>query len=173
MSEFYLIAEIKSIHQQNGFVSIISHSDFPERFFGLKKVYIDIFGDKREFEVERVLKAGQSFALKFKNFDSGSDVEFLIGRKIYVDSENLAKPQDKETFFVHDLIGSQVFSDNTLLGSVTDIMSLPANDVYVITTLQGKELLIPAVKDYVESFDPEKKILVLRAGGDYYDEDEN
>jgi len=89
-----------------------------------------------------------------------------------VDEEDVVKlPED--VFFVHDLIGSKVYRNNSLFGTVKDVLSFPANDVYVIEGENGEEKLIPAVRSFVESFDPEKKILVLKPGEDLYEDDED
>lgn len=170
MDEFYLIAEIRAIHNKEGFLSIVSYTDVPERFNKLRKVYIEIFGEKKEFFIEKVLHLKNSAAVKFRNFDSDKDVSFLIGKKMFVDNESLVKLSEN-TYFIHDLIGSSVFRNNAQVGLLTDVLVLPANDVYVITETSGKELLIPAIKDYIESFDPQNKILVIKPGDDIYDEE--
>ena len=52
MDEFYLIAEVENIFDQEGSVVIKSFSDFPERFFELDKVIFEFFGKSRELEIE-------------------------------------------------------------------------------------------------------------------------
>lgn len=165
-----MIATIKSIFDESGFVIIASNSDFPERFFKLRKVFIEVFGDKREFTVEKVDLFERDIIIKFKNFDSDNDVEFLIGKKVYVEAKDAVKLDD-DTFFVHDLIGSRVLKDGKFFGYLNDVYCLPANDVYIISAEDGQEILIPALKKYVESFDADKKILKLKSIDDLYDED--
>ncbi len=185
MNEYFLIAKIVSVYRKppavqgksapgsagEGFVKIVSYSDFPERFFNLKRVYIEFFDEKKEFYVEKVEKLKNLFLLKFKNFDSNDDANVLVGKKIFVDNENLVQLPDNY-FFVHDLINSNVFRNNKFFGKIVDVLSYPANDVYVIDNC-GKEILIPAVPDYLESFDPVKKILVLKPGDELYENDED
>ena len=50
-------------------------------------------------------------------------------------------------------------------------MSLSANDVIVILNEKKKEILVPLVPDFIDKFDPEKKILILKPemGFDYED----
>lgn len=171
MNEYFLIAKIVSVYGKEGFVKITSFTDFPERFFDLKKVYLDFFGDKKEFFVERVKKQKNNFLLKFKNFATGEDASALIGKEIFVDNENVIKlPEDH--YFIHDLLGSTVLRNGQVFGVIKDVLAYPANDVYVIDNL-GKEILIPAVKQFVESFNPEKKILILKPGDDFYEDDED
>ncbi|MCU7491598.1 MAG: 16S rRNA processing protein RimM [Ignavibacteria bacterium] len=172
VSEYYLIAEIKSLFETGGFVNVIPYSDSPERLMKLNDVYIDVFGDKKKFSVEKVIHTGKVWSVKFKNFNSAREVEFLLGKRIFVDQDNLIGLEEN-TYFIHDLIGSRVFRNGGLIGNLVDVLSLPANDVYVIKDLSEGELLIPAVSDYVESFDPINKILVLRPGGDIFEEEDD
>jgi 16S rRNA processing protein RimM len=170
VKDYYLIAKIISVYGKEGYVKIHSFSDFPDRFSGLKKVYIDFFGDKKSFIVENTLKIKDSIFLKFLNFNSAEDADILTGKEIFVDEQDVIKlPED--TFFIHDLIGSEVIEDRKNLGRIKDVLLYPANDVYVVETPEGKEILIPALKALIESFDPVKKIMVLKAGTSLYDED--
>lgn len=170
MKDFYLIAKVVSVFGKQGYVKIKSFSDFPERFSGLKKVYIDFFGDKKVFNVESLVKNKGNLLLRFSNFSTAEDAAILINRDVYVDEENIVELPEF-TFFIHDLIGSEVIEEGKSLGTITDVQAFPANDVYVVQEADGKELLIPAVKEIIESFDPVKKILVLKPGSSLYDED--
>lgn len=171
MKDYFLIAKIVSVYGREGFVRIASFSDFPERFFSLQKVYIDFFEDKKEFFVQEIKKHKSDFLLKFQNFENDKEVEILIGKEIYVDNDNLVKLPENY-FFIHDLIGSKVYRNNMEFGVIKDVLTYPANDVYVIDN-NGREILIPAALEFIESFDQVNKIMVLKPGSDYYEDDEN
>jgi len=171
VNEYYLIAKIISSSTE-GFVNITLFTDFPEHLFELHKVYIDFFNVKKEFKIDKVEGAGDRYQLKFENFNTASDTEILLGKEVYIEEKDLIKlPENK--FFIHDIIGSIVLRNNVEIGKVTDVLSLPANDVYVVTNNSSNEILIPAVTDYIDSFDPGKKILKLKPGEDLYDTDED
>ncbi len=171
MNEYFLIAKIISTVGKDGFVKILSFSDFPERFFDLKKVYLDFFGEKKEFLVDAVKHQNNFFSIKFKNFDSESDVHVLLGKEIFVDEANTVKLPENY-FFIHDLIGSTVFRNEIEIGKIKDVLSYPANDVYLIEDNKGSELLIPALSELIESFDPKEKILTLKPGEELYDDED-
>ncbi len=172
MEEYYLIAEITSAFEEKGYFYIKSYSDFSERFNYLKEVYIEVFGDKKKFVVEKTGTYKNRILIKLKNFNSAEDIAFLIGCRIFVDSSGLVKP-DESTYFVHDLIGCRVFRNSDELGVLSDVLLLPANDVYVVALSNGEELLIPAVHDFIDCIDiKERKILLKPGNADYYvDED--
>ena len=172
MKEYYLVAKIVSAFGKDGFVKVSSFTDFPEHFLTLKKVYLDFFGEKKEFSINKVKNSGNTYLFKFRNFDSEKDVEVLAGKEIFVDSEELIK-LPANYFFIHDLIGSRVLRNNVEIGKIKNVVSFPANDVYVIENQQGEEILIPAIQDYIEHFDPAKKLLKLKPGKELYEDDED
>ncbi len=171
-TDFFLIAEAFALSKYEGFITIKSYSDFPDRFFDLKSVYIDVFGQFKEFIVDEVRLSGDVICLKFLNFDTSEDVRFLLGKKIFVKPGFEVKLGEDE-YFIHDLIGSRVFKNGVFFGIIDDVICLPANDVYVIKDVENKEVLIPALKIYIKSFNPKLKVLELTENVAFVDENEN
>ena len=170
MEDYFLVAEISSVFDENGFVKIKSFSDFPERFFLLDKVYINIFGGYREFIVEEVEKLDSYFIIKFYNFNSDFDLEFLIGSSIFV-TQNDVVILDADTFFIHDLIGCKVVFKDKFFGNVVDVLSLNSNDVYVLKNNDGTERLIPAIFQFIETVNIEEKKITLKKDFDEFSDD--
>jgi len=172
VKEFFLISEIKAVKNFDGFVSLKSYTDNPERFLRLDEVYIDVYGNKRIFYIEFVEISGNDIYVKFKNFDSDYDVDFLVNKKMYVDSESLIElPED--TYFVHDLVGSRVLRASEKFGVIREVMALSCHDVYVIDKPNGNEILIPAVKEFIKGVDIPNKTVYLNPDVDLGDLDEN
>ncbi len=171
-TEYYLIAKIISTSGNEGFINITLFTDFPEHLYNLKKVYIDFFNDKKEFIIDKVKGSKDKYQIKLKNFDNAKDSEILVGKEIFIEEKNLLKLPENQ-YYIHDLIGSRVLRNNVEIGKIKDVISLPANDVYIVEDENGNEILIPAVHNYVESFDPDKKIMLLKPGEDLYDTDED
>ena len=170
MKDYFFIAKVTSLFGRNGFVKIELIPNFFEYVNELDKVFIDFWGDKKMFYVEQVKHIGNTFALKFKNFNDERDAGVFIGRDLFVakdDFENLSE----NTFSFNDLIGSKVFQGNAEIGVITDVFTAPANDVIVIKKDNDKEFLLPLVLEFIEEFDPEKKILILNKEIAYDDED--
>ena len=172
MDDLFLIAKIKATEGAKGYLLIESFSDFPNRFIKLKNVFAEFFGNIKEFAVEDILYSGEKIALKFKGIDSSDDAKFLLNKNIFIDKNNSVQ-LDKDTYFIHDVIGSVVYKDLKILGSVEDVLVLPANDVYVVRDLNGKKILVPAVKDFIKHFDPDEKRLDLVSDCDLLYDDED
>ena len=71
---------------------------------------------------------------------------------LYINRDDVKLPDG--TFFLADAIGLEVRSaaDGTVLGKVADILTLPANNVYVVKG-GPRELMIPAVDEFVPKVD--------------------
>lgn len=170
MKDFFLIAEITALSGSSGFVKVRLYSNFPVQFNGLEKVFIDFWGSKKEFYIENIKQAGNSFKLKFNNFDDDRDAGVLLGRELFVAKKDLAK-LEKNGLYLHDFIGCKVLKVGKQIGIVKEILALPANNVIVIKRDDEKEILIPLVLEFIEKFDPENKTLILKKEFDYDDED--
>jgi 16S rRNA processing protein RimM len=170
VKDFFSIAKISSLFGRNGFVKVELNSDFPERFNELDKVFVDFWGDKKMLYVDDLKRVGNSFALRFKNFDDEREAGVFIGRDLFVEKDDLIA-LDESSYFIHDLIGSKVFLGVSEIGEITDVITPPANDVIIVKKNNGKEILIPLVLEFIENFDSEKKMLFLKKEIVYDDED--
>lgn len=170
--DYYLIARIDQLYGKDGFVSLNLFTDYPERFFDLKKVYIDFWGDKKTFHIENVKDVKGRILIKLNNFSTPRELEVLLGREVFVTEENVIQlPEDH--FFVHDLIGSEVIIGEERYGIVKDILKTKANDVLVILTGDKEEKMIPFVLNYIEKFDAARKKLVLNISKEFFEYDKD
>ena len=86
---------------------------------------------------------------KFKGIDNINDVEQYKKCDLYVSRKNAVKLAPNENFIV-DLIGLLVvLEDGTKFGTLVDVIQTGANDVYVVKTEEGKEVLLPAIPECI------------------------
>ncbi len=172
MIDFFLVAQIIAIEGDKGFLKIESYADSPERFYSLKKVYLDFWGEKKMFSLQFVKRKKENIIIKFRDFDDKVSVEMLVGKDVFIDSGDLIQlPEGR--FYIHDIVGCKVTRNNVELGKVVDVYSLNANDVYVIRKVTGEEILIPAVREFIDNVNIANKVIVLKPGEDFYEDDEN
>ena len=73
-----------------------------------------------------------------------------------------ARELPEGTYFIADVIGSQVITDDgQLLGRVDDIYNTGSNDIYVVKDELGKQILLPGIEDVILSVDVEKQIVTV------------
>ena len=147
------IGRIGRPHGLYGEVSIIPLTDNPDRFSLLSTVTLVLNNDdSRQVEIEKVQNRGSKITLKFARVDDRTSAEELRGAYIEIPIE-ACLPLEENTFYVFDLIGLDVITvDEDYIGKVTEVLSLPANDVYVVQNKES-EFLIPAISDVVKKID--------------------
>lgn len=147
---------ISSIHGVRGEVKVFPTTDDVKRFKHLKEVLLDTEKELLPLSIESVKFFKQFAILKFKGFDSPEEVQKFRGKALFVTRENAVKLK-KDEYFIADLIGMKVRSeDDSVKGELKDVMQTGANDVYVIVLEDGRELLLPAIKECVLNISFEK-----------------
>jgi len=117
--------------------------------------------DPLQLDIEQVRFSKQFVLLKFKGIDNMDRAENLRGGRIII-SDSEALPLGEDEYYVRDLYGMKVVADTgEHLGMVEDILRTGANDVYVVRPIEGKDILIPAVKQYIISIDVPKQEMVV------------
>ena len=161
MVEEFQIGVITQTHGIKGEVKVFPTTDDVKRFKRLEKVTIDSGKKRFEAEIESVKFFKQFVILKFKGFDTIEDIQMYKQAKLLVDREHAVRLR-KDEYFVADLIGTKVVSDEgTELGVMTDVIETGANDVYVVKNSEGEEILFPAIKDCVKEVDLENGVITL------------
>ena len=146
MEQFLPAGEIVNTHGIRGEVRVLPWADGPDFLLGFKNLYID--GVKMPVQSSRVQKT--CVLVKFKGIDTVEDANLLRGKTVEIARKDTKL--EKGTFFVADLVGLSVFDqDGNELGKVEEVLSMPKNDVYVVSG-EG-EYMIPSVKEYVKNID--------------------
>lgn len=151
-----IIGKILKAQGIKGEIKVMPLTDDADRFFSLKKAYVDDI----ERAVESVRVVNDFAYIKFINTDTRNDAELLAGKYISVDRADAVKLPEN-TWFITDIIGCAVFVEDTSLGTLVDVMQNSKVDVYVVSDKNGKEVLFPALKDLIISVDIENKKMVL------------
>lgn len=156
MEEMLRVGVITSTHGVRGEVKVYPTTDDPARFKKLKNVLLDTGKEKLSLEIAGVKFFKNMVILKFKGIDNINDVEKYRKCALYVTRENAVALEENE-YFIADLIDMEVVTDEEeRLGTLVDVMQTGANDVYVVKTESGEEILIPAIRDCIRSVDVEK-----------------
>ena len=166
MEDLLKVGVITSTHGIRGEVKVFPTTDDAKRFKKLKNVILDNGKEKIDMEIASVKFFKNMVILKFKGIDDINDVEKYKKAELYVTREN-AVPLKKDEYFIADLIGIEVTSDEgEALGVIDDVLQTGANDVYVIKKAGCQDLLVPAIKACIKEVDIEnqKMIVHLLAG---------
>ena len=150
------VGVITATHGLKGEVKVFPTTDDPNRFRRLKEVILNTGREERVLEIEGVKFFKQMVILKFKGLDDIGDVEKLRRGTLSVTRENAVKLKRNE-YFIADLIGMRVENeDGSELGTLQDVIATGANDVYDVRLSDGRQVLIPAIRECILSVDVEE-----------------
>ncbi len=159
MEDLLQVGVITQTHGLKGEVKVFPTTNDVNRFKSLKKVILDTGKENLELEIEGVKFFKQYAIIKFKGIDHINDIEKYKGKSLLVTRENAVKLKQNE-YFIADMIGMKVVTeDEAHFGTLIDVLETGANDVYVVESIDNKEVLLPAIKQCILNIDIENQIM--------------
>ena len=161
MEQFLRVGVISSTHGIRGEVKVYPTTDDPERFLDLDEVILDTGREHKILEIEGVKFFKNQVILKFKGYDNINDIEKYLKKDLLVDREHAVELGENENF-IAGLIDMEVVTDEgKVLGTLTDVIETGANDVYAVKTPEGKEILLPAIRDCILDVNVDEKRMTV------------
>ncbi len=157
------IAKVVTTRGIKGEIKLVSFSNISDLFEMLSEI---IIGDTL-YKIEYVKYVKNCVILKLNGIENPEDARaILVGKDVFVRDEDLPELEDG-SYYVKDMIGIAVYeASGDYIGKIKSIFFTPANDVYEIEQEDGKTILIPAVKEFVENVDmPNRKMTVTLIEG--------
>ncbi|MCM1540276.1 MAG: ribosome maturation factor RimM [Blautia sp.] len=156
MEDFFQVGIITSPHGVHGDVKVYPTTDDAKRFKRLKEVILDTGKERLDLEIEGVKFVKQFAVLKFKGYDNANDVERFRQKSLFVPRKDAVR-LGRDEYFIADLMGLKALDEEEReIGILREVMETGANDVYVIDLNDGRELLLPAIRQCVLAVDVEK-----------------
>lgn len=108
------------------------------------------------------LNTSQGYPIvKFDGYPDATAAEALRGTLIEIDEADLP-PLEEGEYYRHDLLGLRVVSTTgETLGTLADVLTTGANDVYVLRREGKPDALIPAIPDVVRSVDLDTRTMTI------------
>jgi len=141
--QFIEAGEIVTTHGVRGEVKVLTWLDSPELLCEFDRCRI---GGK-EFRMESVRVQKTCNLVKLSGVDTMEAAQAMRGKVVELYREDI----DEDVIFGAELIGVEVYEEDTLLGKVTDVLDYPGNSVYVVSG--EHEYMIPAVNQFILSTD--------------------
>lgn len=161
MQDMLRVGVVTTTHGIAGEVKVFPTTDDPKRFKKLKKVFLDTGRTMQELEIVQVKFFKNLVILKFRDHNKIEDVMAFKGHDLLVTRDNAVKLEEDENF-ICDLIGMQVYDEEGIcLGELTDVLQTGANDVYEVELTDGREVLIPAIKQCILDVDVENNKMIV------------
>jgi len=151
-TEWATIGQVVALFGVRGELKVRLFTDIPDRFAHLASVHLD--PDYRCLEIERVRPyKGEMIILKLRGIDDANTAETLCGQRLLIPADQLAR-LPVGSYYQHDILGLAVLlPDGRPLGQIVDILQTGSNDVYVVREPDGRQALIPAIREVVRQVD--------------------
>ena len=161
MEEYFEIGQIVNTSGLKGILKIKPFTDDIKKFSNLKTIYIKTKKGLTEFKIEQVRYVKNMVMLKLAGIDTVEEAEKY--RNLYI---KVLRDQEEEleegSYYVVDILGCKVNTDaNQELGKIVDVFQTGSNDVYVVKDEQGKQILLPAIKEVIKNVDVKNKIITV------------
>lgn len=154
--KFLEAGKIVNTHGVKGEVKIQPWTTGPDFLCSFEYIYID-------HNPVKILNIGLHKGLVIASLENINDFESAIRLKnkiVYIDRNDAVLENDEH--FLQDLIDLEAFDYDTgeKLGKIIDIITLPSNNVYVISGT--REILVPGVPDFIKEINTEKGLISIR-----------
>jgi 16S rRNA processing protein RimM len=154
-----VVGSVTKAHGLRGEVAVRSRSDNPDRFAVGSTMLLP---DGRRLTVASVHEHGQVLLVRFDEIPDRAAAEALRGSELQVPLSWLPELAEGE-YWPHQLEGCQVVTEAGLeLGTLTEVIANPANDLWLARDESGTETLVPAVGAIVVLVDLDGRRVVVR-----------
>jgi 16S rRNA processing protein RimM len=156
---FLVVGKLRRPHGLGGDLLMEVITDFPERLKPGVQVYVGDF--HQPMRIHNLRWHDQLLLVTFEECNSLDEASALRNNLIFVRADD--RPAlDEGEYYHHELLGMLVRSDEgELLGNLTEILVTGANDVYVVTRQDGKQVLLPAIESVILEINPGKKEMLV------------
>ena len=146
MNQYLEVGKVTNVHGLNGEVKVQPWADSPEFLCQFKTLYVDEAHFPMTVQRARVHK--NMVIIKFEGPTDVPSALSLRNAILYIDRSDVDLPEG--AFFLADIYGLEVRDAATgeVLGKIADVLTLPANNVYVVKG-GPRELMIPAVPQFI------------------------
>ena len=146
MNQYLEVGKVTNVHGLMGEVKVQPWADSPEFLCQFKTLYVD--GSHFPMTVQRARVHKNMVIIKFEGPTDVPSALSLRNAILYIDRSDVDLPEG--AFFLADIYGLEVRDAATgeVLGKIADVLTLPANNVYVVKG-GARELMIPAVPQFI------------------------
>lgn len=157
MDSLMELGYVNNVRGLRGEIKVIHYCDYKEFFEELDSVLIE----NTEYEIETIKYYKDQVVLKLSGIDTVEAAEKLKNKTVSARKSDLP-PLPEGVFYVADLIGCKAYlEDGTYVGQVSDVIQNGPTDILELKNDDGKQILIPKVKEFVPYISVEEKKLTI------------
>lgn len=157
--EVIKIGKVTKTHGVSGELSctfindIFGDDDAPYLVADIDGIFVPFFIEEYRF------KSDVTALIKFEDIDDADSAKLLLGRELYFPVKYITDSEPLN--YGEGILGYKIYSAEKLIGTIEGVDDSTANVLFSVITESGEELLIPAVDDFVENINDEKKEILM------------
>lgn len=162
--EFYQVGKIVNTHGIRGEVRVKSTTDFNDQRFAPGQILYIVQGKQAPVEV-KVKSHRQHKGLDLLVFEGLENINLVEQYKqadLKVSKDQQAE-LDEGDYYYNQIIGLEVVDqeDGTVYGTIKEILSPGANDVWVVGRRGEDDILLPAIADVIKEVNLDQKQVIV------------
>jgi 16S rRNA processing protein RimM len=156
---FIEIGVITRPHGITGEVKVQTSPGYLGALEGIKRVYLNNSPTGTSINGQRIHQ--NAILLRLEGVDTRNAAEVLRGTSISIKVPELPRLAEGE-YYAHELVGLKVQDvEGKELGQVSEVLATGSNDVYIIKTSEGRELLLPAIESVIRKIDFDASVMTV------------
>ncbi len=162
LPDYVVIGKITKPHGIRGELHVLPLTEDVNRYQKLSSVFLNRNGEHIEQQIERVKIIPGAVLLQVQGITDRNAAETWRGALVEIAGKDVMPlPEGQHYYF--ELDGLTVETETgQVIGKIVDVLSYPAQDVYVVRS-EDREYLIPAVSAFIVKVDTERQTVVINA----------
>ena len=172
MKQPYLeCGKIINIHGVRGGLKAESYCDTPRVLASLPQLFLKKNGNYEAHKVAKASVGAGKVLVYLADVDTMDKALLLKGKTLYAKREDLPLPEGAH--FIADLIGLPLVDVDTgrVYGEITAVDDMPSSEMYTVKTPKGREILFPAIPQFVVRVDVDTGVYIRPIEGFFVEED--
>lgn len=156
---FVVIGKFRKPHGIRGEIRMSVLTEFPELIEEDQQIYVG--QNYQPYKIKSLRWHGGDLLVSLEEMADRTAVEIFRNIMVYMKSEDMPAPQEGE-YYLHQLLGIEVITDQgEKLGRLKEVILTGANDVYLVDSPEGKEILLPAIQEVVLDVNLEERTMLV------------
>ncbi len=150
---FVIVGKFRRPHGIRGEIVMSVLTNFPDLI--APGITLNVGNQYHPYTIKSVRWHGGDMLIALEEFPDRTAVEIFRNIMVYMKADEIPELPEGE-FYTHQLVGMEVITDqDQVLGKLKEILITGANDVYLVESEDGKQVLLPAIEQVILNVDHE------------------
>lgn len=164
--ELVPIGKLKKTHGLQGEIKLEIEDKFLELLPTLEVLFVEQSGNAMPFFIESIRGKGTMIA-KLEEVDDKETASALANREVYLRRVDIPFTEEELNAVETDLVyyyleGYQLLDgDKNIIGTILEVVDYPQQEMAIVQTKEGKEILIPLQEDWMVATNEDEKTIQM------------